>query len=81
MLNQILRNLGMEEVIIIGFYTDQCITTTARESADLGYDTLVVEDAVMAQRLENHESAIRHIKNVYVRCCITSELLQKINAL
>ena len=79
MLNQVLRNLGLEEVIIIGFYTDQCITTSARESADLGYDTLVVEDAVMAQTLENHESAIKHIKNVYVRCCTTVELLAKIN--
>ncbi|MFH1907008.1 MAG: isochorismatase family cysteine hydrolase [Chloroflexota bacterium] len=81
MLNQVLRNLGLEEVIIVGFYTDQCITTAARDSADLGYGTLVVEDAVMAVTLENHESAIKHIKNVYVRCCNTSELLEKINNL
>ena len=79
MLNLLLHNLGLEEVIIIGFYTDQCITTAARDSADLGFGTLVVEDATMAETLENHESAIKHIKNVYVRCCTTAELLEKLN--
>jgi len=80
-LNQVLRNLDLDEVIIVGFYTDQCITIAARDAADLGYDTLVVEDAVMALRPENHESALEQIRNVYVRYCSTSELVEKIMSL
>lgn len=81
MLNQILRNMGIEEVIIVGFYTDQCVTTAARDSADLGYATLVVEDATMAELLENHEHALRQIVNVYVLGASTAELVQRIQAL
>jgi nicotinamidase-related amidase len=53
----------------------------ARDAADLGYNTLVVEDAVMALRLENHESALEQMRNVYVRHCTNEELLEKIKRL
>ena len=81
MLNQVLRNLGIKEVIIVGFYTDQCVTTAARESADLGYDTMVVEDATMAVLLDGHLNEIKAIKNVYVRGGTTKELLNRISTL
>jgi biuret amidohydrolase len=81
MLNQVLRNLGIKEVIIVGFYTDQCVTTAARESADLGYITMLVEDATMADTLEGHLAEIKAIKNVYVRGGTTEELLKRLNNL
>jgi biuret amidohydrolase len=81
MLNQVLRNLEIKEVIIVGFYTDQCVTTAARESADLGYDTMVVEDATMAETIDGHLNEIKAIKNVYVRGGTTDELLGRLKAL
>ncbi len=80
MLNQVLRNMGIDEVIIVGFRTDQCVTTAAREAADLGYETMVVVDGVMALTQENHEHALRHIVDVYVQGCTADELVQRIRS-
>ena len=79
-LNQVLCNLGLDEVIV-GFYTDQCVSMAARDAADLGYDTLVVEDAIMALKLENHESALEQMRDVCVRHCTITELIEKIMSL
>lgn len=36
-IDQVLRNLGVDKVIMAGFYTDQCISTSVRDLADIGY--------------------------------------------
>lgn len=36
---------GLEQLVIVGIATDQCVTATAREALDLGYRVLVVHDA------------------------------------
>lgn len=40
-----LRRLGAGGLVIFGLVTDQCVSTTARMSANLGYRTFVVGDA------------------------------------
>ena len=36
-IDRILRNLNIKNVIVTGFYTDQCFSTSVRDLADLGY--------------------------------------------
>ena len=43
-IDQILRNLGVEHVAIGGFATNGCVELTARDAADRGYETFLVED-------------------------------------
>lgn len=77
-LDLLLRNLGVTEVVIVGFYTDQCIETAARDSADIGYDTLVVTDACAAQTVEGHRNTFKAIGDVYVRMCTTDEFVARL---
>jgi nicotinamidase-related amidase len=80
-LDRILRNLGIETLIIIGFYTDQCVETTARDAADIGYNIILVEDACTTLTQELHDNAIKAIKDVYVKVLSTESLLTKIDGL
>jgi len=41
-----LRDLGVDHVIITGFMTQYCVTTTARVGSDLGFRVTVVTDAI-----------------------------------
>lgn len=44
-LEQVLRSRSIDTVIIFGFTTDQCVSTTARMAGNLGFNTYVVSDA------------------------------------
>ena len=44
-LDYILRNLCIEQLVICGQLTDQCVESGVRDVADLGYFVSVVEDA------------------------------------
>jgi biuret amidohydrolase len=44
-LEQRLRHLGIQTVVVTGVVTDVCVSTTAREAADRGFDTVMVSDA------------------------------------
>ena len=57
-LDQVLRNMGIENVVITGVTTNAAIETTAREAGDRGYCPIVVEDAVAAYLPDDHEGAM-----------------------
>jgi nicotinamidase-related amidase len=40
-----LREQGVETVALVGLITDHCVSTTARMSGNLGFETWVLEDA------------------------------------
>lgn len=44
-LEEVLRKLCVEEVVIAGFQTDYCINATAKRANELGYHVTIVEDA------------------------------------
>jgi len=48
-LDGILRNLGIDTVILTGAATHACVESTARTAADLGYRIVLVEDGCVTQ--------------------------------
>lgn len=80
-LDRILRNLGTENLIIIGFYTDQCVETAARDAADIGYNTILVEDACTTLTQVLHDNAIKALSDVYVKVLTTDSLLAEVDRL
>lgn len=51
-LEQELRTLGVERVVITGMMTLMCIDATSRAASDLGFEVIVLDDACAARALE-----------------------------
>ena len=76
--DRILRNLGVKNVIVVGFYTDQCVSTSVRDLADLGYAVDLIEDATAAMSPARTVNALEGIKKIYANSETTAELLARL---
>jgi nicotinamidase-related amidase len=45
-LNQWLKGTGKNKVVLTGYMAHVCVSTTARQAAELGYDVLITKDAI-----------------------------------
>ncbi len=52
-LDAVLKGAGSKPLILAGFMTHMCVSSTARAALDLGYSTTVVADAVATRDLPN----------------------------
>ncbi|KAF7314901.1 putative isochorismatase family protein [Mycena indigotica] len=48
-LKQELDKLGRNKIVLVGYMAHACVSTTAREGSQEGYDVFVVEDAIGAR--------------------------------
>lgn len=60
-LDLILRNRGIETLLVAGVTTEVCVSTTVREANDRGYRCLVVADACASYFPAFHEAALAMI--------------------
>ena len=51
-LEALLRNAGVERVVVVGLATDYCVKATALDAVRLGFETRVLTDAIAAVDLE-----------------------------
>jgi ureidoacrylate peracid hydrolase len=77
-LDYILRNLFVEQLIITGQLTEQCVESAVRDAADLGYLVTVVDDACATHTKERHEQGLRGMKG-FCRIVSTTELVKEFN--
>jgi nicotinamidase-related amidase len=57
-IERLLRNLGIENLIIVGVVTNGCIESTVRSAAELDFGTIVVSDATAAMTSDLHDHAL-----------------------
>lgn len=57
-LEEHLRKLGIEQVIVSGFMTQMCCDTTAREAAHRGFKVLLLADATAAMDLKAPDGSV-----------------------
>jgi nicotinamidase-related amidase len=58
-LDYVLRNLGVENVVVSGILTDQCVDMAVRDGADRGFYMVCVEDACTSYSDERHRAALK----------------------
>jgi nicotinamidase-related amidase len=73
-LDYLLRNIGIEDVFVTGFLTDQCIDHAVKDGADRGYYMTCIHDACAAETEARHAAALSCFKG-YCRMLSTDEVL------
>ena len=78
-LDYLLRNIGIQDVFVVGFLTDQCIDHAVKDGADRGYYMTCVHDACMAESDARHAAALSCFKG-YCRMLDTDGVLRLVPA-
>lgn len=73
----VLRNMGIQNLIVAGLLTDQCVDMTVRDGADLGFYMICAEDACVARTQSAHQQAINAFGG-YCRVQTVSDILTDI---
>lgn len=73
--SRLIRNLGIETVVVTGIVTDQCVAGTVRGLADDGFKVICVEDACAAACMELHDVELKIMNNLYCNVLSTDETI------
>ena len=76
-LDQLLRTLKVDTVVLTGVVTDICIQHTAADAFFNGYDIIVPEDCVEAVDAPTQKAALNFIRKAYGPTITSSEELLK----
>jgi nicotinamidase-related amidase len=76
-LDQLLRELKVDTVILTGVVTDVCIQHTAADAFFRGYKVVVPKDCVEAVDEETQEASVKFIERTYGSTVTTSKELMK----
>jgi len=78
-IDYLLRNIGIQTLVLTGFLTDQCVDHTVRDAADRGYYPICLSDAVATHSQDRHDSALRNFAG-YCRTLTTAAYIAEIDA-
>ena len=79
-LDLLLRELGVDTVILGGLHTHMCVRHTAADAYMLGYNVVVASDCTDSFTKEDYEYGIKYLKDTYGATVLTSkEILDTLN--
>lgn len=78
-LDVILKEKGVDTVLITGTLTDVCCECSARDAMMMNYKTIMVTDGNAASSDDDHNGALNAMGRLYVDLYSTDELIQKLS--
>lgn len=76
----VLRNIGIDTVLVTGFLTDQCVDHTIRDGADRGFYMTCIADACATENETRHANALSAFKG-YCRIRRTEDVVAELISL
>ena len=77
-LDLLLRRLGVDQVVVTGVQTPNCIRTTVYDANSLDYEVIVLTDATGAKTDEVHQANLYDMKNIGVQLLSTEEFIKSL---
>ena len=74
-LRLILRNMNIRDVVCVGIFTDQCVSSTVRSLADESFGVVVVDDCCAAATMELHRQELEIINMIYCHVVSLDEVI------
>ena len=71
-----LRNNGIEAIVIGGVATEGGVEGTARSARNRGYDVVILKDCVGSRSREGHEMALKLMEQAYFDIATASEIAE-----
>ena len=79
-INQILRNMGIESLIVVGVATPYCVETSVRDASDHGYRVLLVSDCCAAPNRAYHEWSLHLIDDLFAQVRPWKSVMERLGA-
>lgn len=76
----VLRNMGIDTLIMTGVVTNNCVESSTRGAGDLGYRVLLVDDACAAWTQDGHDYCLRHLDHNFAIVKTTEQILDELAA-
>ena len=73
----VLRNLGIEYILVMGIVTDQCVETAVRDGCDRGFLMTVLDDACATRSEQRQQESLIGIKG-YCRVRTTDQVIAEL---
>ena len=77
-LDHALRNMGIRSLVLTGILTDACVFGTARAAAEIGYGSLLCEDACATFTQRAHDDALLMHARIFGRVDTTETVLSEL---
>ena len=74
----ILNNLKIDSLFVTGVYTNECVSTTVRDAADLGFLVTLIDDGCTTVTPELHASSTATLRDRYARIITTDMAINEI---
>ncbi len=71
----LLKNMGVETIVVTGIVTDQCVASSVRDLADAGFKIIVVEDCCAGADMELHHAELKIMNIIYCNVLSSEETL------
>ncbi len=80
-LDLLLKELGVDTVILTGLHTHMCVRHTAADAYQLGYNIVVAKDGTNSFTEEDYQYGLKYLKDVYGAEILTvDELIKQMEA-
>lgn len=75
-IDQYLRNVGLDTLIVTGVLTNVCVLTTAIQASDKNYKTVIVDDASGSVDKQSHDTTLHTFSRSFGRVLSTEEIIK-----
>jgi len=77
-LEQVLRDNGIEEVILVGCVCSICIDSTGRSAAERGFSVTMLSDCISARTMFEHKFYIENVFPLYAKVTDSNAFIKEV---